>query len=441
MGTEVEKEGRLMQQLKPQTLRRNFSWTFAGNVVYTACQWGMLVVLAKLGSPEMVGQFTLGIAITTPIIMFTNMHLRSVQITDTKNEFLFSDFLGLRLLSSGLALLAIAAITIVTGYRLETSIVILAIGFAKAFESISDVFYGLSHQQEQMDRIARSLMIKGPLSLLLLGLGVYLTSSVVWGAVGLAVAWALVLLYYDIRSGVFILSKTLPPKSSVAAALQPRWHGKTLRKLIWLALPLGFVTMLISLNTNIPRYFVERYLGERELGIFAAIAYLMVAGQIVVGALADSASPRLAKYYAGGNIKGFCSLLLKLVGIGGLLGGLAVLVAAVAGRPLLTLVYRPEYAQQAGILVWLMVAAGIGFVGSFLGYAVTAARYFRIQIPLFCLAAVVSAIGCQWLIPIYGLQGAAIALIITASVQLILIVAVLLYALHRLNRYAQPTSP
>ena len=32
------------------TLRMNFLWTLAGNVVYAACQWGILVVLAKLGT-------------------------------------------------------------------------------------------------------------------------------------------------------------------------------------------------------------------------------------------------------------------------------------------------------------------------------------------------------------------------------------------------------
>ncbi|MGI8856402.1 MAG: hypothetical protein ACR2JW_11675, partial [Thermomicrobiales bacterium] len=54
-----------------RSLRANFSWTFVGNVVYAACQWGMLVVLAKLGSPEVVGQFALGLAITAPVIMLT----------------------------------------------------------------------------------------------------------------------------------------------------------------------------------------------------------------------------------------------------------------------------------------------------------------------------------------------------------------------------------
>lgn len=430
-----------MQPSKPLTLRRNFSWTFIGNAVYAACQWGMLIVLAKLGSPEMVGQFTLGVAITAPVVMFTNLQLRAVQATDAKRQFLFSDYLGLRLFATGLALLIIAGITLAASYRWETALVILLVGLAKAVESISDVFYGLIQQHERMDRIAVSLMIKGPLSLLLLGIGVYLSGSVVWGAVGLVVAWSVVLVGYDIRSGVLML-KNAPRRLKNTgryelAVLKPYWHLSTLRKLVWLALPLGFVMMLISLNTNIPRYFIEHSLGERELGIFAAIAYLMVAGNMVVSALGESASPRLAKYYAAGDSKAFRILLLKLVGIGALLGGIAILVALVAGKEILSILYQPEYAQHSYLFVWLMVAAGIGYISSFLGYGMTAARYFRIQMPLFALVTTISAIACLWLIPSIGLQGAAIALIVAAIVQGSFSLGVIIYALHRLNKHSE----
>lgn len=443
VGAEVEVEDRHMQQNKPLTLRRNFSWTFAGNVVYAGCQWGMLVVLAKLGSPEMVGQFTLGFAVTAPVVMFTNLQLGTIQTTDVSHQYLFGDYLGLRLISTGLALTIIVGITLAAGYRWETSGVILVVGLAKAFESISDVFYALLQQHERMNRMAISMMIKGPLSLLLLGVGVYLTGSVLWGVVGLAVAWALVLVGYDIHSGALMLN-TSPrtPQGEVPAkpgtvALRPRWQVEKLKKLVWLALPLGFVMMLISLNTNIPRYFIERYLGERELGVFAAISYLMVAGSMVVSALGASATPRLAKYYTAGNSTAFRTLLLKLVGIGALLGGAGVLVALVAGQEILTLLYRPEYAEHANLLVWLMVAAGLGYVSSFLGYGMTAARYFRIQMPLFALVTTISATACFWLIPTSGLRGAAIALMIAAIVQAGISLAVILQALHMLHKRAE----
>ena len=432
------------RQQKPLTLRRNFSWTFVGNVIYAICQWGMLVAIAKLGTPEMVGQFTLGLAVTAPIILFTSLHLRVVQATDARQQYVFGDYLGLRLIATGLALLIITGIALIAGYRQETLLVILIVGLAKALESISDVFYGLIQQHERMDRIAVSMMIKGPLSLLFLGFGIYITHSVLWGAVGLAVAWAVVLFSYDIHSGALMLNaypekpqEEVPRKPTLAIALRPRWHRATLRKLVWLSLPLGFVMMLISLNTNIPRYFIERYLGERELGFFAAIAYLMVAGSMVVNALGESANPRLAKYYVEGDSKAFRTLLLKLVGIGGLLGGVGVLMAVVAGRQILTLLYRPEYAKYTNLLVWLMAATGVNYVSSFLGYGMTAARYFRIQMPLFTMVTTISATVCLWLIPNMGLLGAAIALLISAAVQAVLSLAVVLQALSKLHKYVE----
>ncbi|MDJ0734638.1 MAG: oligosaccharide flippase family protein [Nostocaceae cyanobacterium] len=418
-----------MQHSQPLTLRRNFSWTFLGNAIYAGCQWGMLVVLAKLGSPEMVGKFTLGLAITAPVIMFTNLQLRTVQATDAKQQYLFSDYLGLRLLSTSLGLVVIAVISLISGYAWKTSLIILLVGLAKAFESISDVFYGLIQQHERMDRMAMSLMIKGPLSLLFLGMGVYISGNLVWGVLGLVCAWAVVLVGYDIGSGIYILSSS----NLQSRRLYPRWHLKTLSQLVWLALPMGFVMMLISLNTDIPRYIIAGYLGERELGIFAAIAYLMVAGNMIVNALGQSASPRLAKYYAAGNRVAFRTLLVKLVGVGAFLGGMAILLAMVAGRQILTLVYRPEYAQQANLFVWLMVAAGIGYVASFLGYGMTAARYFRIQMPLFTAVTGTSALACLWLIPIWGLQGAAIALILAAIVQVGFSLGVIVHALHKID--------
>ena len=430
-----------MQPTNPLSLRRNFSWTFLGNAVYAACQWGMLIVLAKLGSPEMVGQFTLGLAVSAPVFMFTNLQLRNIQATDAKRQYLFGDYLALRLIATGVALLVILGITLVSGYRREILLIILLVGLAKAFESISDVFYGFIQHHERMDKIAISLMIRGLSSLLVLSFGIYLSGAMVWGLLGLAIVWGAILIGWELRSAaVLTLNQTehktkQPYQNSSPWQLQPCWDLKTLRKLTWLALPLGFVMMLISLNINIPRYLIEGYLGERELGIFAALAYLMMAGNTIVFALGDSASPRLARYYASGKIKAFRTLLLKLMGIAFLLGVASISLSLVAGKQILTLVYQPEYGEYADLFVWLMVVAAFNYVSSFLGYAITAARYFRIQIPLLTLTITTSTLACLWLLPRYGLQGVVIAQILAAFVQIFTSSGVIIYALKRIDQY------
>lgn len=423
--------------LSPLSLRANFSWTFVGNVIFAASQWGMLVVLTKLGSPEMVGQFALGLAITVPIMSFATLKTRLVQATDAKREYEFADYFGLRLITTSLALLIIAGIALLTDYQIETRLVILAVGVAKAFESISDVFYGLLQQRERMDRIAKSMMIRGPLSLAALGIGTYLTGSAIGGVVGLASASALVLVLYDVRSVALMLPEPddmVSDEGDQRSVVRPNWEMRTLVSLAWLSLPLGMVLALESLVTSIPRYFIAEHQGEYALGIFAPMAYVKRAGNIVAIALGLSASPRLAKYYAEGKVKAYRGLLLKLVGVGVLLGGAGVLVAVVFGREILTILYRPEYAEYQDVFVMLMVAAGIAYVATFLDYGMTAARYFRAQLPLFALVTAVTVLACLWLVPVHGLRGAAMAVLISSVVRATGSLAIVLYALRALRK-------
>jgi O-antigen/teichoic acid export membrane protein len=94
-----------------------------------------------------------------------------------------------------------------------------------------------------------------------------------------------------------------------------------------------------------------------------------------------------------------------------LLGSIGVLVAFVAGRQILTVFYGPEYALPE-LFTLLMIAAGLDYIATMLLFVLTSARYFRIQLPLHILTTSAIAIACFFLIPSYGLAGAATALII-----------------------------
>ncbi|GAB4365074.1 MAG: lipopolysaccharide biosynthesis protein [Elainellaceae cyanobacterium] len=429
-----------MQQHKPLTLLSNFSWTFAGNIVYAVCQWGMLVVLARLGTPEMVGQFTLGLAVTAPAILFTNLQLREIQATDAKRQYEFGDYLGLRILSTAVFWVIIIGVIVVVDYGRETAWIIFLLGVSRSLDALSDVFYGFIQLHEQMNRIAISVMMRGILSVLLLGMGVYLSESMVGGAIGLIIASFLVLTLYDLHSSVSVLQQTSLPGSTVHLSrsigmnwFRPQWQWQRLQQLAWYALPLGLVLLLFSLNVNIPRYLVEWQFDEHTLGIFAAIASLPLAGNLVIKALGQSTIPRLARYYAEGRRAAFRRLLLKLVGIGALLGGLGLLVVFAWGRELLTLLFGVEYGQQAHLLVWLMLPATIDYAASFLGDGMTAARYIRSQIPLFVSVTTILVIACLWLLPAMGLVGIAIALLLAAITRIVISLGIIGHAIYRLK--------
>lgn len=429
------------------SLRWNFSWTFVGNVIYSACQWGMLVVLAKLGNPEMVGQYGLALAVATPILALSSLQLRAVLTTDVTERIPFGEYLGFRLTTTLLSLLVIAGAPFVMHYRSESIVVIWIIGVAQAIEMLSDLYWARMQFNDHMDRIATSMIARGVLGLAALSAGVYLTRSVVWGAVGLLVARGLVLVGYDIRKRTQLEPSHRAPSLSsgtsedrttheASDALLPRWSRSAQLELLHTGITLGVIAMLVSLLPNLPRYFIAGSLGERALGIFTATAFLVSTGNLIILAMGQAAFVRLAKHYGAGEMARFNSLLLKLLAIGAVLGLAGIGVSALFGRLLLRLLYRPEYAEHADILVAMMVSGALGYIAALLGSAVTAARFFKAQIPVLAIAVGAAALSSWMLVHSRGLMGAAFSAIITSAVLCLGQAVVLFFALKQMNRPA-----
>lgn len=405
---------------RPLSLRVNLAWTTAGDMVYSACQWGMLSLIAKLGSPEAVGQFSLALAVTAPVVMFTNLQLRELQATDARTEFGFEEYAQLRIVMTLLALVVIYAAARLSGFGREVTLTVMVIGLAKGFEAASDIIYGLLQKHERMDRIATSMMLKGVLSLLVLGATLYLTGRMLWASVGLAASWLAVLLICDLRNARLIVGGR-PAARHVRPNVNPvrerPSRPRRLARLAWMALPLGVVSMLVSLRANLPRYWVHQHLGEWGVGIYSALAYSQVATAQVAGALARTISPRLATYHDRNRVHAFRRLLSILVGTGVLMGAAGAVAALIAGRQLLTLLYRAEYGEHAGLLLWVMIASGVGNVGSALTCAMTVTRQLREQALLYAAVVGTTALTCAILVPTRGLQGAVAALLISGLAQ------------------------
>ncbi|MBN8235140.1 oligosaccharide flippase family protein [Halobacillus kuroshimensis] len=412
----------------PLSLRLNFSWTLFGNLVYAGCQWGLLIILAKLGSPNEVGIFSLGLALTGPIYMLTNLQLRSVIATDSTNDHTFNDFLGLRLMSIVITILMVTCIVLVAGYNKVTTLVILVIGFAKGIEAISDITYGLLQKKERMDFISKSMILKGVLSLLAMGLTIFITGNLVNGVIALAMSWFLVLFLYDLRNIRHF------------ANIRPTVNTNIYSSLIKTSLPLGIVMMLISLNANIPRYVIEYYLGADALGFYSAIAYIVIAGTTVVNALGQSSIPRLSRYFANFELKSAKKLIVKLLFIALAIGAFGILISIILGEHILKILYDSEYGRYSTEFTLVMVYAFFSYLSSFLGYSMTAARAFKIQPLLFVVSIVGNIIFSVLLTPMYGIKGAIYGLIISGILQFGGSIIINIYIFRRKNKIQEEIS-
>jgi O-antigen/teichoic acid export membrane protein len=446
-------------------LWRHFSWTLPSVAVYAASQWLTLLILARWGTPDEVGRLGLALAVTAPVFMLANLRLRTLLATDHCRAHPFRDYLTLRLVGIAVAAGVLLTATQITRGR-EAAVAITAlIVMAKAAESLSDLFHGLQQQHERLDRVSLSLLASGVASLAAFAMLYGWTRQLPWGVAGLLLARLAVLIGYDIP-GALALRGSLDAatvgnpqreraKEITGDAAVPRLRGgsqlsrndstgtasrrrsqtppdgrpagdpRTVTRtrflagigdgggvaaLWWQALPLGVTSLLLSLNSNTPRYLLAYHCGTHELGIFCSLAAIMAAGTLALRAVEQPSSPRLACYYQSGNLQAFWRLFSWL--LAGLLGSgfAALLLSLLVGGPALRVALTPEYATYDHVLAVIVLAAIAAHVAGLLETTLIAARVTTVHLPLHvCTAVVCLAVG-HWLIPAHGVWGAAWAL-------------------------------
>jgi O-antigen/teichoic acid export membrane protein len=381
-------------------------WSFVGDAgsmgvgqaICAASQWGILITLARIGGPEMVGRFALALALTAPVMLFSNLALRAALVTDVRGEHPLGRYLALRLATTVLATAAIGLALVVIGYERSTALLILAVALAKACENQSDILHGIAQRHGRFDLIARSLSARGILGLLGMAGGIALSGEVICGVLALALAWVLVLALHD-------WPMTAAWRRASPGAGTPRtWLG-----LAWSVLPLGVAVLLNSLNGNLPRYVIADWFGEAELGVFAAMAYPVAAGCMLINVLGQAASPGLARAATSRDRRGYLELMGRMLLVSLLFGLAGLVVASLLHRQIIWLLYGDAFAVHSRLLVWVMFAGTMAHLASCLGFGLTALRLFRIVPFAYALACAANLALCWLLAPVLGLVGVVLA--------------------------------
>jgi len=392
-----------------RSLKINFIWSFAGNAFSALSMWLLLVLITKLDSPRTVGVFGMGQAIALPVNMFFGLKLLFVQVTDAGDKYTLGQYLSVKLISMVGSMIVTTLIGLIL-YDRETALVTILLGFGYSVVSLKEIYIAIMQKNERMDYASISKIIEGITTLISFGLIFYLFKNLIYSITSMAFIRIAIMLIYDIP-----VAKKVLEIDGIGNIIKPSCDSKNIFKLVFETLPLGFVALLGSLFTSMPRLFLDGYRGKNHVGYFVAMSSLLVASSMIVNAMSQTVSPRLAVYYQK-NKKQFRILLTKLLILGLLIGTSSVVAGVLVGEYFLTLVFSKEYSSYNNVLVLLLVAGSMQILFTFMIVGLTAARIFTIQLPLFMLCVSVVVIVSFILVPRYGMHGAAISLISCYSI-------------------------
>ncbi|HDR7609998.1 TPA: oligosaccharide flippase family protein [Bacillus mycoides] len=380
---------------------------FMGSAFFMAAQFLIIIILARLGDAKVVGEFGLMLAITGPVYMFFTMQIRNKVTSEDSN---LSSYIEIVILNVVLGTIASLVICFVTNASSNVTQLVLVYLLAKNVQLVSELVYGFLQQQEKLHEVGFSNFIKGISSTFLFFIFYYLTRDILLATFSIGLSWLFILLIYDIPK------ININRKKNIKDYLRLPNDIKKISYLYRALLPLGIISLLYSLNTNITRYFITYYMDTEKLGYFTALSYLMIAGNTLVGAIGQSFCNRLSRYSNRESKSDFNKLFNKLVAFGVMLGLLSTLLTFYLGELLLYILFGPEYIEYSSLLTILMAATIFRYPAEFMGYATIATKTYKNELPQLIFMLIATCICSFLLIPIWGLYGAAITLLVGSCI-------------------------
>jgi O-antigen/teichoic acid export membrane protein len=372
-------------------------WLLASNIVYSGCQWAIVVLLAKIGAPQALGYFGLAAAVANPVVMLSGMALRSYQATDVLRRYAFTDFLNLRLAANVVAAAIIGSVAAAQSLPDAATAILVPLAIAKLAESTSEICYGLAQRHESMRFVAVSQAARAGIGLAALAGVVMAGGTLAAGTWALAAAWT-----------AFLVAVDLP----AAKTLEPVW-GRPQAARLWSLFrecaPLGGLNGLVAVTQNVPRYLLQVTHGTAAVGYFTAVSAVGPLLGHLASALGHAAAPRLG-WTAARDPRRYRALVVKLLGVTALVSAAFTLIASVFGRQILTIAYTEDYAAHVTSFAVLALAGGFSLMNIVGFFALVAAR--RLGLPLVIQGAgfVATAAMGLWAVPRFGVDGAAAAL-------------------------------
>lgn len=374
-------------------------WLLGGNFIFAFSQWLILIMLARLGDGIGLGNYALALAIVSPVYAIFNLQLRPLYILDANSskKYTYANFYYLRCFSS---FFAIFTCLIISLYYSVSIFILLLVAFLKLLESYSDIIYAYYNAHDKTKLISKSLIMKSLLALL----GVYL------GLVCFDIYIALMILVVAYFSVWFFLdNKYIRDTKEIK-------YTKIDFSIMNVAIPMGISLGIVTLQGNIPRLFLDKYASIEKVGVFTILSYFIIVGSIFINSICQYLSPRLTRAW-NEDISFFKKILYTMLILSFILGLIAIILSKYIGSYFLLFFYGEKYIIYGDELNKVMVAGLFLYLSTVIGYTLTSVGFIRNQVYLFSFILACGLLFSSYFIPLYGLSGAILTLILSYIVQ------------------------
>lgn len=392
--------------------KRDIIWNMAGSFLYAFASMLLSIAVVQIAGEDAGGVFTF--AFTTfgqHMFMMAYFGIRPFQITDTGGKYSFGDYLGLRLMTCGAALLTGLAYVFINDYSIEKAAVVFLMVVYKVIDALADAYEAEFQRGGRLYLTGKSNAFRTALSVSVFLVSLAYTKNLVTASLWAVGAQAAGLLVFDV-----LVIRELP---------NVEWRSEPGKKqelfaetvLLFCSAVLDFYIFSAS------KYAVEGCMADRDMAVFGAIFMPTSIINLVAGFVIRPYLTKMSFTWEMGRTRRFLRIQKRIALIIAALTVLAVGGAWILGIPVLSLLYpnlREGLSQCRPALVLIIFGGALNAYMNLFYYSLVIMKKQRYIFGVYGLVSLMAVLVSTPCVRWGGIFGGALAYVVLTGALMVL---------------------
>ena len=392
--------------------KRDIIWNMAGSFLYAFASMLLSIAVVQIAGEDAGGVFTF--AFTTfgqHMFMMAYFGIRPFQITDTGGKYSFGDYLGLRLMTCGAALLTGLVYVFINDYSIEKAAVVFLMVVYKVIDALADAYEAEFQRGGRLYLTGKSNAFRTALSVSVFLVSLAYTKNLVTASLWAVGAQAAGLLVFDV-----LVIRELP---------NVEWRSEPGKKqelfaetvLLFCSAVLDFYIFSAS------KYAVEGCMADRDMAVFGAIFMPTSIINLVAGFVIRPYLTKMSFTWEMGKTRRFLRIQKRIALIIAALTVLAVGGAWILGIPVLSLLYpnlREGLSQCRPALVLIIFGGALNAYMNLFYYSLVIMKKQRYIFGVYGLVSLMAVLVSTPFVRWGGIFGGALAYVVLTGALMVL---------------------
>ena len=392
--------------------KRDIIWNMTGSFLYAFASMVLSIAVVQIAGEDAGGIFTF--AFTTfgqHMFMMAYFGIRPFQITDTGGKYSFGDYLGLRLLTCGAAVLTGMGYVFLNDYSFEKAAVVFLMVVYKVIDALADAYEAEFQRGGRLYLTGKSNAFRTILSV-----GVFLASLAYTKDLAAASLWAVGaqaagFLVFD----VLVIRELPNVEWRSAKGKKQELFAETI--LLFCSAVLDFYIFSAS------KYAIEGCMADRDMAVFGAIFMPTSIINLVAGFVIRPYLTKMSFTWEMGRTRRFLKIQKRIALIIAALTVLAVGGAWILGIPVLSLLYpnlRTGLSQCRPALVLIIFGGALNAYMNLFYYSLVIMKKQKYIFGVYGLVSLMAVLVSTPFVRWGGIFGGALAYVVLTGALMVL---------------------